>query len=40
MLAAVILALSFSDNIMFMENLLFKLYPISLPNIKGMVYFK
>ena len=40
MLAAVILGLSFPDNIIFMENLLFTLHPISLPNIKGMVYFK
>ena len=36
----VILTLSFPDNIIFPEKLLFQLYPISLPTIKGMVYFK
>ena len=36
----VILTLSFPDNIIFLEKLLLKLYPISLPTIKGMVYFK
>ena len=36
----VILTLSFPDNIIFLEKLLLKLHPISLPTIKGMVYFK
>ena len=36
----VILTLSFPDSIIFLEKLLLKLYPISLPTIKGMVYFK
>ena len=36
----VILTLSFPDNIIFPEKLLLKLYPISLPTVKGMVYFK
>ena len=36
----VILTLSFPDNIIFPEKLLLKLYPISLPTLKGMVYFK
>ena len=36
----VILTLRFPDNIIFPEKLLLKLYPISLPTIKGMVYFK
>ena len=35
----VILTLSFPDNIIFLEKLLFQLYPISLPIIKGMVSF-
>ena len=34
------LTLSFPDNIIFLEKLIFILYPISLPTIKGMVYFK
>ena len=36
----VILTLSFPDNLIFLEKLLLKLYPISLPTIKEMVYFK
>ena len=36
----VILTLSFPDNVIFLEKLLFKLYPISLPTIKGMFCFK
>ena len=36
----VILTLSFPENIISLEKLRFKLYPISLPTIKGMVYFK
>ena len=34
------LTLSFSDNIIFLEKLLLKLYPVSLPTIKRMFYFK
>ena len=36
----VILTLSFHGNIIFLEKLLFQLYPTSLPIIKGMVSFK
>ena len=34
------LTLTFPDNIIFPEKLLLKLYSISLPTIKEMVYFK
>ena len=34
------LTLSFRDNIIFLEKLLLKLYPVSLPTIKRMFYFK